>query len=399
MHIPVLLNATVDALAVKPGGVYIDGTLGRAGHAREILARAGAGSTLVGIDRDEQALEESAEVLKAFPEARIETVHGRHGDMAEIAREKGIGEVDGILLDLGVSSPQLDEPERGFSFQGDGPLDMRMDRSRGLTAADILATGDEASLAEMFRTLGEEPQARRVARAIVRARAERTIATTAQLAELVERTIDRHGAHHPATRVFQALRMAVNDELGELERALDGALPLLRSGGRIAVISFESITDRVVKRFFTDHAGKTVSLQGWDLVVHMPQGTGRFTAGNLINPIGFSTAYSSYRSGDWYTFAGKPDYGKKRVFQSFTVPKARNIYFKCKTRSWNKSGYAQYVSGGVDALYNLLNWFQTGTSSTTTAHIQTIGIKTVSGLAAGSTHELQFTNHNGWTYM
>ena len=229
-HVPVLLNATVDALAVKPGGVYIDGTLGRAGHAREILARAGAGSTLVGIDRDEQALEESAEVLKEFPEARIETVHGRHGDIAEIAREKGIGEVDGILLDLGVSSPQLDEPERGFSFQGDGPLDMRMDRSRGLTAADIVAKDDEASLAEMFRTLGEEPQARRVARAIVRARAERTISTTAQLAELVERTIGRHGAHHPATRVFQALRMAVNDELGELERALDGALPLLRSG-------------------------------------------------------------------------------------------------------------------------------------------------------------------------
>lgn len=260
-HVPVLLNATVDALAVKPGGVYIDGTLGRAGHAREILARAGAGSTLVGIDRDEQALEESAEMLKEFPEARIETVHGRHGDIAEIAREKGIGEVDGILLDLGVSSPQLDEPERGFSFQGDGPLDMRMDRSRGLTAADIVAKDDEASLAEMFRTLGEEPQARRVARAIVRARAERTISTTAQLAELVERTIGRHGAHHPATRVFQALRMAVNDELGELERALDGALPLLRSGGRIAVISFESITDRVVKRFFADHAGRTVSLQ------------------------------------------------------------------------------------------------------------------------------------------
>jgi 16S rRNA (cytosine1402-N4)-methyltransferase len=262
MHIPVLLNATVDALAVKPGGVYIDGTLGRAGHAREILARAGAGSTLVGIDRDEQALEESAEVLKAFPEARIETVHGRHGDMAEIAREKGIGEVDGILLDLGVSSPQLDEPERGFSFQGDGPLDMRMDRSRGLTAADILATGDEASLAEMFRTLGEEPQARRVARAIVRARAERTIATTAQLAELVERTIGRHGAHHPATRVFQALRMEVNDELGELARALDGGLSLLRAGGRFVVITFESLTDRTVKRFFAAHAGRDESLQG-----------------------------------------------------------------------------------------------------------------------------------------
>jgi 16S rRNA (cytosine1402-N4)-methyltransferase len=261
MHIPVLLEATVDALAVKPGGVYIDGTLGRAGHSREILSRAGFGATLLGIDRDEQALEESAETLRDFPGARIEIVHGRHGDMAEIAAEKGIGGADGILLDLGVSSPQLDEPGRGFSFQGDGPLDMRMDRSRGVTAADIVATSDEATLADMFRALGEEPHARRVARAIVRARAKHALSTTGQLAGLVERTVGRHGAHHPATRVFQALRMAVNDELGELERALDGALSLLRVGGRMAVISFESITDRVVKRFFADHAGRMVSLQ------------------------------------------------------------------------------------------------------------------------------------------
>ncbi len=262
MHIPVLLGETVDALAVKPGGVYVDGTLGRAGHASEILARAGAGATLVGIDRDTQALCESAERLKAAKiSARIEVVKGCHGDLAAIAREKGLEAVDGILLDLGVSSPQLDEFGRGFSFRGDGPLDMRMDQTKGMTAAELVATTDEAGLAEIFRTLGEEPNARRIARAIVRARAERPIATTLQLASLVEKTVGRRGAHHPATQVFQALRMAVNDEVGELERALEGGLGLLKGGGRFAVITFESLTDRIVKRFFAAHSGRMVSLQ------------------------------------------------------------------------------------------------------------------------------------------
>lgn len=262
MHIPVLLAETVESLAVKSGGVYVDGTLGRAGHSSAILARAGAGATLVGIDRDTQALTESAERLKEFSSsARIEMVHGCHGDLARLAREKGIGEVDGILLDLGVSSPQLDQPERGFSFRGDGPLDMRMDRSRGLTAADLVATMDEAALTDLFRTLGEEPNARRIARVLVRTRAEHPLTTTVQLADLVEKTIGRHGAHHPATRVFQALRMAVNDEVGELERALEGGLDLLRVGGRFAVITFESITDRIVKKFFAAHAGRMISLQ------------------------------------------------------------------------------------------------------------------------------------------
>jgi len=261
MHVPVLLRETVDSLAVKPGGVYIDGTLGRAGHSGEILSRAGAGATLVGVDRDEQALRESAERLSAYRGARVELVHGRHGDLAEIARGKGLGEVDGILLDLGVSSPQLDEAGRGFSFRADGPLDMRMDRSRGVTAADLVATEAEEGLVEMFRTLGEEANARRIARAIVRERSLRPLATTGQLAELVERTVGRRGAHHPATRVFQALRMAVNDEVGELERALAGGLGILKPGGRFAVITFESITDRIVKRFFAAHAGRMVSLQ------------------------------------------------------------------------------------------------------------------------------------------
>lgn len=260
-HIPVLLRETVAALAVRPGGVYVDGTLGRAGHAAAVLAAAGAGATLVGIDRDEQALRESAARLAPFAGARVELVHGRHGDLVACVRERGLDEADGILLDLGVSSPQLDEAGRGFSFRNDGPLDMRMDPSQGPTAADLVATAGEDALAETFRALGEEPQARRIARAVVRAREKAPLATTGQLADLVERTVGRRGAHHPATRVFQALRMAVNDEVGELERALAGGLSLLKPGGRFAVITFESITDRIVKRFFAAHAGRAVSLQ------------------------------------------------------------------------------------------------------------------------------------------
>ena len=261
MHIPVLLREVVDSLAIRPGGVYVDGTLGRGGHAREILLRGGAGTTLVGIDRDEQALAESAARLESVAGANVVLVHGCHGSLAEIVQKKGIGEVDGILLDLGVSSPQLDEPGRGFSFRADGPLDMRMDRSRDVTAASLVATRTEAELAGILQTLGEEPNARRIARAIVQARAARPIETTGQLAELVERTVGRHGPHHPATRTFQALRMAVNDEIGELERALDGGLGVLKAGGRFAVITFESLTDRIVKRFFAAHAGRMVSLQ------------------------------------------------------------------------------------------------------------------------------------------
>lgn len=261
MHIPVLLKEAVDALAVKRGGVYVDGTLGRAGHAREILLRGGAGTTLVGIDRDGQALEESAARLKEFTGAKLSLVHGCHGDIAGIAGEKAPGGVDGILLDLGVSSPQLDDAGRGFSFQADGPLDMRMDRSRGETAAEFVATRTEDELTDVLREFGEEPNACRIARAVVRARAARPIETTGQLAELVETTVGRRGRHHPATRTFQALRMAVNDEIGELRKALEGGLSVLKTGGRFAVITFESLTDRIVKRCFAAHVGKMVSLQ------------------------------------------------------------------------------------------------------------------------------------------
>ena len=251
-HNPVLLKETVDALSVRPGGRYVDGTLGRAGHAKEIIAR---GGEVLGIDRDEQAIREIGEV------AGLTAVRGRHGSLKEIANEKGWDEVDGILLDLGVSSPQLDEAGRGFSFLREGPLDMRMDRSCGLSAADIVNGESAERLEEIFRTFGEEPQARRIAKAVAKERAEKPFETTVELAEFIEKVVGRRNGRHPATRVFQALRMEVNDEIGELGRALEGGLDLLRSGGRFAVITFESLTDRIVKRFFAGHIGRMVSLQ------------------------------------------------------------------------------------------------------------------------------------------
>lgn len=262
-HIPVLLQETIDGLAVKPGGRYVDGTLGRAGHTREILAR---GGEVLGIDRDEQALGEVGELGLDG----LTCVKGCHGDLARLARDHGWEQVDGILLDLGVSSPQLDEADRGFSFLREGPLDMRMDRARELTAADLVAGETAERLEEIFREWGEEPHARKIARAIVRANEEwrvkngecgrRRFETTLELADFIERLVGRRGGHHPATRVFQALRMEVNDEMGELTRALEDGLALLKPGGRFAVITFESLTDRVVKRFFAEHVGRMVSL-------------------------------------------------------------------------------------------------------------------------------------------
>ena len=253
-HISVMLTEAVDALNVKSGGMYVDGTLGRAGHTKEILRR---GGRVIGIDRDDDALK----AVASLEANGLKAVKGNHGDVAMIVKNEGLEAVDGILLDLGVSSPQLDEGDRGFSFRADGPLDMRMDRSCGLTAADVVRDLDEIELTRIFRTYGEEPNARRIANAIVKARGAAPIETTLRLAEVVERTIGRRGAHHPATRVFQALRMHVNDEMGELEKALEGGIGCLKPGGRMVVITFESLTDRVVKRFFAAHAGKMVSLQ------------------------------------------------------------------------------------------------------------------------------------------
>jgi 16S rRNA (cytosine1402-N4)-methyltransferase len=261
MHLPVLLRETVDALAVVPGGSYIDGTLGGAGHACEILRRAGPAGRLLGIDKDPSALERSAARLAVLSGGKA-LVHGAHGALRHLAEENGFAAVDGVLLDLGVSSDQLDTPGRGFSFRFDGPLDMRMDPTRGESAADLLARLDVQSLADVLRRLGEEPRARRVAQAIDRAREKGPVATTGRLAEVVSEALGgKKGPRHPATRVFQALRMTVNRELEELEQALEDGLRLLKPGGRMAVITFESVTDRLVKQRFAAHAGRWVSLQ------------------------------------------------------------------------------------------------------------------------------------------
>ncbi len=264
MHIPVLLEETVAALAPRPGCVYVDGTLGQAGHASAVMRLAGPTGTLLGIDRDGEALARArADLARDAVPGRHVLAQGGHGDLADIAAANGIAAADAILLDLGVSSDQLDTPGRGFSFRADGPLDMRMRNDAGETAADLLARLGVDEMARLFRELGEERQALRVAKAIDRARREAPITGTLQLAEIVARAVG--GAHtpgrHPATRVFQALRMAVNDELGELRRAIAGGLSLLRPGGRLAIITFESLSDRVVKESFRAHCGREESLQ------------------------------------------------------------------------------------------------------------------------------------------
>ena len=260
MHVSVLMEETLAALAVRPGGAYIDGTLGHAGHAFEVLRRAGPNGRLLGIDRDGSALARASARLQELPGVKV-LAQGDHVALRRMAREHGFGEVDGVLLDLGVNSEQLDEPARGFSFMRDGPLDMRMDTSRGRTAAELVAQMDAAELAALFRELGEEPRAMAIARAIVRERARAPLVTTARLAEIVAAAGGWHGGRrHPATRVFQALRMAVNDELGALRAAIEDGIGLLRPDGRMAVISFESLSDREVKTAFTAHAGRMVSL-------------------------------------------------------------------------------------------------------------------------------------------
>lgn len=263
MHVPVMLMETVDRLAVKPGGTYLDCTLGDGGHSAEILRRAGRGCSLLALDRDEDALVRAMGNLRNFP-AAVTYSHVNHAHAADKCRELGFTALDGALIDCGVSSEQLDEPLRGFSFLHDGPLDMRMDRSHGETAADIVATLPAGELARIFSELGEEPCARQIAAEIVRAREREAILTTGRLADIVERALGpaaRARHRHPATRVFQALRVRVNHELESLGMAIDGILPLLKPGGRLAVITFESISDRLVKHIFADHVGKIESLQ------------------------------------------------------------------------------------------------------------------------------------------
>jgi 16S rRNA (cytosine1402-N4)-methyltransferase len=248
-----LLDEVVDLLAPRPGGVYVDGTAGSGGHALAIAGRIGPTGRLLLIDRDREAVLRVRAALADSP-VRVSVVEANFADMKTVARANGIERADGILLDLGVSSNQLDEAERGFSFMRDGPLDMRMDRTQPLTAETLLNEASEERLEKILRDYGEEPRARAIVRRVAAARSSARLTRTAELARLVEAVYGgRRGRIHPATRTFQALRIAVNNELEVLALGLNGALELLAPAGRLAVISFHSLEDRTVKHFFADH--------------------------------------------------------------------------------------------------------------------------------------------------
>jgi 16S rRNA (cytosine1402-N4)-methyltransferase len=248
-HITVLLNEAVAALEIKADGIYVDGTFGRGGHSKLILSRIGGHGKLIALDKDPVAVAAG----RRWQDPRFSMVHSGFSGLSKVLAERGVGEVDGILLDLGVSSPQLDDAQRGFSFRFDAPLDMRMDTSRGITAAQWLATADEGLLGEVIHDYGEERFAKQIARSIVAARTIQPINTTRQLAELVSKAVrTREPAQNPATRTFQAIRIYLNEELEELERVLPVCVTYLKRGGRLVVISFHSLEDRIVKNFMRD---------------------------------------------------------------------------------------------------------------------------------------------------
>jgi 16S rRNA (cytosine1402-N4)-methyltransferase len=246
-HVPVLLTEAIEALVTRADGVYVDGTFGRGGHSRALLAVLSAGARVVGFDKDPEAVA----AAESLGDARFSICHTSFAQMREQLAERGIDAVDGVLLDLGVSSPQLDTPQRGFSFRFDAPLDMRMDTTRGETAADFLNRATERQIAEVIRDYGEERFAVSIAKALVARRASgQPVRTTRELAHIVAGAVkSREPGQDPATRTFQALRILVNAELEDLEQGLNEALAVLRPGGRLAVISFHSLEDRIVKQF------------------------------------------------------------------------------------------------------------------------------------------------------
>jgi len=253
-HRPVLLKEAVDALTVQPGGIYLDGTFGRGGHSREILKRLGAEGRLIVLDRDPEA--HAAALALAKSDSRVAVHRAAFSGLERIVGEAGVsGRVNGVLLDIGVSSAQLDDPRRGFSFTRSGPLDMRMDPETGESAAAWLMQAPEQDIAAVIHEYGEERHARRIAKAIITARAEAPLTDTLQLAEIVSRAVPRHDRFkHPATRSFQAIRIFINRELEELGSCLQQCLRVLAPAGRLVVISFHSLEDRVVKRFMRDHS-------------------------------------------------------------------------------------------------------------------------------------------------
>ena len=252
-HTTVLLQEAVEALALKPDGIYVDGTFGRGGHSRLILERLGKSGRLIAFDRDPAA----CAVGRDFGDVRFCMVHSSYSRLQEVLRQLNVGQIDGVLLDLGVSSPQLEDATRGFSFSMEGPLDMRMDTTEGQTAAQWLASASEVQLEEVIREYGEERFAKQIARAIVKARARQPLVTTGQLAAIVAAAIParaREPKQNPATRTFQAIRIYLNQELERLSLALPQCVEMLKPGGRLAIISFHSLEDRIVKRFIREGA-------------------------------------------------------------------------------------------------------------------------------------------------
>lgn len=254
-HAPVLLSESIDALVVRSDGIYIDCTFGRGGHSREILNRIGDAGKLLAIDKDEAALA-SDNCKQLLKDSRFDVEHGSYADLSRFIKQRDwIGQVDGVLMDLGVSSPQLDDAARGFSFMRDGPLDLRMDQTQGISAAQWLAQVSESELKKVLQDLGEERFSGRIASTIVSTRLEAPIISTLQLARLVEQAVPRRERNkHPATRTFLAIRLLVNHELDELQQCLPQIIPALKTGGRMSIISFHSLEDRIVKRFIRDQS-------------------------------------------------------------------------------------------------------------------------------------------------
>jgi 16S rRNA (cytosine1402-N4)-methyltransferase len=276
-HQPVLAAEVAEWMQAAPGKRIIDGTLGGGGHSEGFLE---AGAAVVGIDRDPEALAHARQRLARFGD-RFQAIEGDFGDVAGMV---GGQAADGMLLDLGVSSRQFDEPSRGFSFAKEGPLDMRMGPSVQLTAADVVNGFPEEELVRIFRELGEESAARRIAGAIVRRRAERPFRTTTELAGCVQQATTRRGKHHPATKTFQAIRMTVNDELGSLRRVLGSVANVLRPGARLLVISFHSLEDRMVKRFLRTAAAETIDRPEWPAPRPNPERNFRVLSRRGITP-------------------------------------------------------------------------------------------------------------------
>ena len=253
-HIPVLLKETIDGLNIKPDGIYVDGTIGGAGHSKEIIKRLSPKGFLIGIDRDEEALKAAKENLKEYSNYKL--IHGNHDDIKEILQDLGIDEVDGILLDLGISSYQIDEKKRGFSYTGDEKLDMRMDRTQKLSAYEVINEYKEERLSQIIYEYGEEKFARKIAKNICIERMKNPIETTKQLADIIAKSVPASREGHPAKKTFQAIRIEVNNEIEPLHKTVQDSIECLKNEGRLCIITFHSLEDRAVKEAYIDAEGK-----------------------------------------------------------------------------------------------------------------------------------------------